>query len=388
MEGSSVKRNSMPEKLTTEIFIKRATEIHKGKYDYSNVEYTNSQGKVEIVCIKHGVFKQKAYSHLQGIGCKSCSYDFKVENNKLPPEEYLRRCVEKHGDLYDYSRSVFGNNATKVIIRCKIHGDFLQPPITHMNGAHCPRCVGERVSDKQSMKYDEFIERVKLKYNNSLDYSRVNFTGLSNTVEIICKDHGSFTQTPRNHLQRKGCPTCYAIASRRSNITTEKFIEKAEVVHGGRYCYKYTEYYRSEVKVKIRCRLHGIFEQTPSNHVANHGCPACAESGFSTKKSGWLYLLKCGDITKIGITNVSATSRALDMTESYGAEFNVLRTYYFSEGLVPNSVETNVLRELRKEYKSPLSKFRGSSECFLNVNISKLVEMIDDEIIKEKREKW
>jgi len=37
------------------------------------------------------------------------------------------------------------------------------------------------------------------------DYSKVNYSGYTNKVEIICPVHGSFFQTPREHLSGAGC---------------------------------------------------------------------------------------------------------------------------------------------------------------------------------------
>lgn len=47
-------------------FIEKGTQLHNGKYDYSNVDYINSRTKVNIICPKHGLFEQVPRSHLQG----------------------------------------------------------------------------------------------------------------------------------------------------------------------------------------------------------------------------------------------------------------------------------------------------------------------------------
>lgn len=51
-------------KLTTEEFIEKSKAIHDNKYDYSLVEYINSQTKIKIICPKHGEFEQKPNNHL------------------------------------------------------------------------------------------------------------------------------------------------------------------------------------------------------------------------------------------------------------------------------------------------------------------------------------
>ena len=58
--------------LTLHEFIDKANKIHGNKYDYSQVNYVNNRTKINIVCKLHGVFEQKQFSHLLGIGCLHC----------------------------------------------------------------------------------------------------------------------------------------------------------------------------------------------------------------------------------------------------------------------------------------------------------------------------
>jgi len=51
----------MSKRLTTEEFIERAIKIHGNKYDYSLVEYKNTDSKVKIICKNHGIFKQNEH---------------------------------------------------------------------------------------------------------------------------------------------------------------------------------------------------------------------------------------------------------------------------------------------------------------------------------------
>jgi hypothetical protein len=59
-------------KLTNEIFVKRANEVHKNRYNYSLVNYTGIFSKVDIICPFHGKFSQRAHDHLGGKSCKKC----------------------------------------------------------------------------------------------------------------------------------------------------------------------------------------------------------------------------------------------------------------------------------------------------------------------------
>jgi len=60
-------------KLTTEEFIEKSKLIHGDKYDYSLVNYINSQKQVKIICKKCGeIFEQKPNYHLCNHGCQNC----------------------------------------------------------------------------------------------------------------------------------------------------------------------------------------------------------------------------------------------------------------------------------------------------------------------------
>ena len=70
-------------------FITEANEIHNKKYDYSKVEYKNTETKICIICPKHGEFWQTPACHLDGYGCPVCKEshleremrNFLLENN-------------------------------------------------------------------------------------------------------------------------------------------------------------------------------------------------------------------------------------------------------------------------------------------------------------------
>lgn len=65
----------MPARLTQKEFLEKARAVHGDKYDYSQTVYQSSQGKVTIICPKHGPFEQQAGSHLRGVGCPVCGVE-------------------------------------------------------------------------------------------------------------------------------------------------------------------------------------------------------------------------------------------------------------------------------------------------------------------------
>ena len=56
----------------------------------------------------------------------------------------------------------------------------------------------------------------------------------------------------------------------------EDFLAHSKKIHGDKYDYlqvKYIGNHRN--KIKILCKVHGLFKQTPANHIKGNGCPIC-----------------------------------------------------------------------------------------------------------------
>ena len=52
-------------------------------------------------------------------------------------------------------------------------------------------------------------------------------------------------------------------------------ITKFKSVHGERYDYSLVDYKNADSKVIIKCDEHGVFKQTPYHHASGNGCPKC-----------------------------------------------------------------------------------------------------------------
>ena len=81
-------------KVQQEDWIKAATALHNGKYDYSKVNYINANTKVCIICPKHGEFWQKPSAHMQGQGCPIC--------NESQLEKEIITFLNNEGIEYEY----------------------------------------------------------------------------------------------------------------------------------------------------------------------------------------------------------------------------------------------------------------------------------------------
>lgn len=201
---------------------------------------------------------------------------------RLTTDDFIYRATLIHEAAYDYSLVQYTNSTTKVRILCEYHGEFIQQPSVHLNGCGCPKCTTLRGRAKLSLTTENFIHRAQECHGDTYDYVSTVYINDRVKVEITCKMHGVFLQIPGNHLRGSGCHRCSAIArglSLRSNTST--FIALAMHVHHETYDYSEVVYQTDIAKVLITCKSHGVFAQSPNNHLAGSGCPNCARESNS-----------------------------------------------------------------------------------------------------------
>ena len=124
---------------------------------------------------------------------------------------------------------------------------------------------------------EEFVTKARSVHGDRYDYSRVRYLNSHTKVDILCKDHGVFSQTPDSHLNGRGCKMCKSETLRKKfSRSLEDFIAQAQAVHGDSvYDYREVMYKNHTTNVRIICPTHGVFEQRPAVHLRGRGCPAC-----------------------------------------------------------------------------------------------------------------
>lgn len=129
-----------------------------------------------------------------------------------------------------------------------------------------------------------FVQQANIIHDNKYVYENSIYVNSQTKVEITCIEHGSFFQTPNNHLSKKqGCPKCGKIDlwDKRGRLNYTKFIEKLPNKHKEKYTYPEQIIDSSETLVRIVCPLHGEFRQRAVAHSQGLGCKSCA--GNTTK---------------------------------------------------------------------------------------------------------
>lgn len=305
---------------------------------------------------------------------------------KKTREQFIKEAVDIHGDKYDYSQVEYINTHTKVIVICPNHGEILVRPNDHVKKkSGCPHCAGLAKGTAE-----KFIEQAIEVHGDKYDYSLVKYNGTHQKVTIICPEHGRFEMTPTAHIsQQQNCVKCsYIDRGNNKRKSTEQFIEDAIVVHGDKYDYSLVNYNRGKAKVNIICIDHGVFQQTPDNHInSKQGCPICWDErrppGVGGYHQGYFnlnpdkktvpaifYALEIESLTtkdhfiKIGITSRSIKERYAKS----GCGDKYLQKTTISEIQLPLydawKLEQRLLTELTEYQYFPNIDFDGKTECF------------------------
>jgi len=191
-----------------------------------------------------------------------------MDKRILSFDKFKLHCNNIFDNKYDYSESDYLGMKHPIKIICPIHGEFTQKAQSHYLGHHCFKCSGSKRFNNQEI-IDQFIK----KHGNRYDYSKVDYKNNKTNVEIICKKHGLFQQSPYEHKNGNGCPSC----SKNRRLDGNMFIEIANNIHDFTYTYK-NDYINSKTKVSIICKKHGEFLMTPNHHLKGQGCPNCKRS--------------------------------------------------------------------------------------------------------------
>lgn len=318
-------------------FIENANKIHGNKYDYSKVIYEHCNKEVCIICPEHGEFWQKPAIHLNSCGCPKCGQINSQQKNLLTIDDFISKAQTIHGDKYDYTKVIYQNWDTEVMIICPEHGEFLQKPAQHLRGAGCKKC---HIEKQRLLNEDNFKTFMIQKFGDIIDFSEMVYKNLGTPVILIDKSSNKrIIKTPQqfknakvlyqrplecankrkkvidykdlflskinlmyperfdfSHIEYKNRNTPIKVLDKLTNNyviatpyqflkkdilklkgnETFNFIQKAKKIHGERYDYSKVVYKGSKIKVSIRCPEHGLFLQTPNEHLKGCGCPICA----------------------------------------------------------------------------------------------------------------
>lgn len=385
----------MSRRKTTTEFIDDAIRVHGDRYDYSLVAYQSSCKKVKILCSTHGAFEQTPSNHLTGFGCLLCGLRSAGQYHKKSTASFVEEARRIHGDAYDYSKAIYSGAREKVTIICAKHGAFEQTSSVHLAckpGEACLSCSYEKRGARSQTEFDDFLKRAFSVHGDTYDYSFVeaSYCGTNKNIDILCRTHGKFKQTPANHLRGEGCRKCSHLKLANSfRKSSADFISDARAVHGDRYDYSGADYRGAFDNVTIICPIDGPFKQTPTSHLSGIGCPKCSRRAqgaprnlkralrgeFDDGKPSYVYVVTfrlpgiATQLFKVGSgtgTRLSTTLNSIKRIGGYELNTRKLEFQSSGEAIVFEQIVHQQIRQFQFVVPS-VFKFAGHSEVFTQV---------------------
>lgn len=268
----------------------------------------------------------------------------------------------RHGSRYDYSKVIYKNTKTNVIIVCKKHGEFEQRPDHHFNGSGCKQCGIEDSHKKQRLNSKDFFLACENKHDGKYSYALDSFSGVDNPIKIMCPKHGVFEQRALRHKSGAGCKDCHLEEISVSlSMKWPEFLKRATDKHAGFYEYEQPESFKSSTLVAIKCPQHKVFHQRASAHLDGAGCRLCNVQK-RLKPNTFFYLAVAKDCFKVGLTS-NLKSRIAVFSATVGKKFKVVKTIKSDLTTLVN-LEDDALTSARTLGLKNLSTKDGGTEAF------------------------
>lgn len=189
---------------------------------------------------------------------------------------------------YEVIRGDYVNARTKVTLGCSEHGEFdILPRDIERRSYLCPLCRDEAKGTRRQDQENSFIQQVKDQFGDRFEFSELVYKDTQTPVILICKHHQTRHELYPFDLKKRTyiCTDCRDEGLHdRFASTNDKFIAKAQGVHGDRYDYQRVSYHNASTAVRIVCPDHGEFEQAPRSHLSGRGCPKCGRASMADTK--------------------------------------------------------------------------------------------------------
>lgn len=307
---------------------------------------------------------------------------------KLTQEEFLEKVKIAIGNDYDFTDTIYTGVKNYVDLKCNKHGPIRKRAENLLRGKGCTECGALAcVATKLKVSKEKFQETAeKIHGVGTYGFHFAEYVSAHQKVKMWCYEHGLFEIAPAILHYGVGCPKCaWAKNGAACKSNTEDFLRKAKDLHGeNAFTWSKVNYVDAHTKITLGCHDHGDFTIKPCQILRGASCPRCSTKGYRKHLPGSLYVMVCGDLTKIGISNKRTTLRRHNVSTSFGEEFQILKEFKFENGSTPLEIEQYLLKKLRMNYTQPKYKFDGYKECFYGLNNEKLLAEID-EIIMEKQ---
>ncbi len=123
---------------------------------------------------------------------------------KLKQEDFISRCNKLYNNYYDYSKVVYKNTRSKIIVICPKHGEFILKASSHLGNRGCKKCGNNMIT------LNEFIAQSNKIHNYKYRYDNVVYINKKTKVNITCLKHGDFLQkTSKSFIRSRLSKMCW-----------------------------------------------------------------------------------------------------------------------------------------------------------------------------------
>ena len=152
---------------------------------------------------------------------------------RLTQDEFINKCIEVHGDRFDYTKTKYINIRTNIIIICRKHGDKSIKPDNHIRQKQgCFDCFLDK--HKLTLLSDERVNNLKRVHNSKYQYNDLSVN--KGFINIECPDHGVFTQYLYFHEYGHGCTQCNS--SSRGEDCIKNYLDNMNIRYQRNYIFK------------------------------------------------------------------------------------------------------------------------------------------------------
>lgn len=173
----------------------------------------------------------------------------------------------------------------------------------------------------QTKTLTQVIDKFPKTIRDRFDFTNAIYKGALQRIEnIICKEHGAFSQYP-SQLRNEGatCPSCgHEERGRTKRTPSEVYFAKVALVHGNRYDYKETVFTGMNTSITVKCPDHGDFTIDANHHYyRKQGCGKCEVDNKAIRILKYRHLSSSAKIANTAVDFFSRCTEAHDGTYTY-----------------------------------------------------------------------
>lgn len=203
-------------------WIEKCKQKHPGLFNYDKVNYVNKDTKVIVGCNACGNDFEILPCQISNsknrkiIGCPKCNCKQRGYDRALTTETVSERISSKW-TLINWQNAK--RSSDYITVRCIECKDEISARIGNLvNNMGCVTCYNKRRGDTLRFTKDDIICKFTQFWNNTYDYSDVNYINMATPINVVCKIHGKFDVVPHEHERGRGCQKC-------SNTTERRLLE-------------------------------------------------------------------------------------------------------------------------------------------------------------------